>query len=66
MKMRNKMGLRTLHWGYSSLDRERRKKGSMESHMLAVRVEEVLSKNGVGLGFKRQTIWRAMQDARPY
>ena len=40
LKMRNKMALRTLHWGYSSLDRERRK-GSMESHMLAMRVEEV-------------------------
>ena len=27
--------------GYSSLDRERRRKGSVESHMLAMGVEEV-------------------------
>ena len=41
MNIRNKMGLRTLHWGKSSFDRERRRKSSIESPMLAARVEEV-------------------------
>ena len=35
MKIRNKMVLRTLRWRYSSLDRERRRKDSVESHMFA-------------------------------
>ena len=43
MMIKNKMGPRTLGvpWGYSSLDKERRRKGSVESHTLATRVEEV-------------------------
>ena len=35
------MGPRTLPWRDSSLDRERRWMGSVESHMLTTRVEEV-------------------------
>ena len=41
MKFRIRTGPRTLPWGYSSLDRERRLKDSVECHALATKVEEV-------------------------
>jgi len=41
MKIRNNMGPRTLPWGSSSLDREGRSKGSVESHISTTRGEEV-------------------------
>ena len=50
MKIRNKMGLRTLHWGKSSLDKERRRKSSGESPMLASRVELALDSIGKQFG----------------
>ena len=50
---------------YLSLDRERRIKGSFESQMLSMIVEEVSNPRvGVGLGCHRQRVWRASQDAR--
>ena len=41
MKIWNRMGVENNALGYSSLDRERRRKGSIESHTSATRVEEV-------------------------
>ena len=43
MKIRSRTRLRTLPWGHFSLDRERerKRKDSVECHMLATRVEEV-------------------------
>ena len=53
MKIRNNMGPRTLPSGYCSLDRKRRRKGSVESHMLAMRVEEVSNPRvELALGYK--------------
>ena len=46
--------------GYSSLDRERGRKGSIESHMLAMRMEEVcnprveLAEDSIGRQFGEQ------------
>ena len=61
MKISNKMGLRTLHWGKSSFDRERRRKSSIESPMLAARVEEV-SHPMAEFANSLESMW----DARPY
>ena len=55
------MGLRTLHWGKSSFDRERRTKSSIESPMLAARVEEV-SHPWAEFANSLESMW----DARPY
>ena len=43
MKIRNRTRLRSLPWGHSSLDRERRLKDSVDSHTLAMRVEKVIN-----------------------
>jgi len=51
--------------GNSSLDRERRRKDSVEIHTLSTRIEEV-SNPRVELLSHRRRVWRARQDDRLY
>ena len=46
MNIRNGMGVYNIALGYSSLDRERRRKGSVESHTLTMRTEDVSNQRG--------------------